>query len=154
SDTIYIVSEVMKLKERSNTPHITFAQSWGPNFYSRGVYNWLIGKAYLNKVPSNRWCPASKNYFTVENNDVYACPNACILPELKIGVWDNENGLQITKDFWKDELSDKLTGMCSPDNCEYSRICQGGCRAFAFAYTKNFYGSPPFCLTKIIEQLI
>ncbi|MFX0091486.1 MAG: radical SAM protein [Candidatus Hodarchaeota archaeon] len=152
SDAAYVVEKVRKLKRKVKKPHISFAETWGPNFYSKGVYNWIIGQAYTNIIQSSRWCPAGKTFFTVIDKDVYPCP-VCVLPELKIGRWDDEVGLQITKNFWKGELNDRLTGMCASSSCEYSYICQGGCRGMAYIHTQDFYGSPPFCLTKIIEQM-
>jgi radical SAM protein with 4Fe4S-binding SPASM domain len=153
SDAEEIVRVLGKIKEKYATPRIAFAQSWGPNFYLRGVYSWLLGQAFKERPQSTRWCPAGNTYFALLNDDVYACPNSTAAPETRVGRWDVNQGILLSEHFWQGDIGDKLVGMCSPDNCEYNPICQGGCRAFAYSHTKDLYGSPPFCLTRMIEKL-
>ncbi|MFX1259877.1 MAG: SPASM domain-containing protein, partial [Promethearchaeota archaeon] len=88
----------------------------------------------------------------VLNKDIYACPNSIAVPEFKVGEF-SESGLKLEREMWPEKLGNKLKGMCSPKNCEYNQFCQGGCRGFVWTYTKDFYGSPPFCLTKILDAL-
>lgn len=82
----------MVLKEKFDKPHIVFVQSLGPNFYSRGIYKWLLGEMHSGKIPipSDCYCPAGKTYFAVSNNDLYPCPNTCGTSEFKIGEWSSD----------------------------------------------------------------
>jgi len=152
---LHVVETVARLRQEHACPQITFVQSFGPNFYSKAIYKWLIGEPYKNRVPmpAAGYCPASKTYLAISNNELYPCANTCGVDTYKIGTWDKNAGPVIENDVWAIEYADKLNGQCAPGKCEYNTICKGGCRGVAHAFTGDWYGSPPFCLTKLVEEL-
>ena len=101
------------------------------------------------------WCPAGNHLFMVYGNNVFPCPNMISYKQdLKIGEWDEKKGyIRIDRTLWEPKRSSHLKGICAPDNCQYSEICQGGCRGFAWIMTGDFHGSPPYCLTHLIDDL-
>jgi radical SAM protein with 4Fe4S-binding SPASM domain len=152
-DAMDVVRTVLAFADHDRPPRIAFGATWGPNFHSRGVYRWLLGNTRADLPDGNRWCPAGRTYFTVVGKDVYCCPNWTAAADLVVGKWSDERGIHLTEDRWQCVNSEDLVGMCAPDNCEYSRICQGGCRLSAWAHSRQPNGSPPFCLTRILDEL-
>ena len=153
-DALQTLREVAVFTDRHRSPRITFSALWGPNFHSRGVYQWLLGKAYAERPQGNRWCPGGRSYFAVVGQEVYACPNHTSDPDFVLGKWDDEDGIQLTREPWPGGNGDGSVGMCSPASCEYSHLCQGGCRLAALADSGDAGGSPSFCLTKLIDELL
>jgi len=54
-------------------------------------------------------------------------------------IWDANEMVK----HLRDGLPSKLTGVCSA--CLFKTKCRGGCRALAFADSKNFFGPHPIC---------
>lgn len=59
-----------------------------------------------------------------------------------IEIWRNS---EIFKKFRELDIS-KLKGKCS--DCEFKKICEGGCRAIALERSGDFYASDPLCWWK------
>ncbi|OIP03272.1 hypothetical protein AUK18_02290 [Candidatus Beckwithbacteria bacterium CG2_30_44_31] len=138
-----------------------FGLSFGPNFFSKGLYKYLSGQT--NRWPASTFlCPWIGQDFlgiSLGSKKIYPCFEALSFPELQIGSVEN-NQINLTQPPLNPEsLQKKLTGICSSANCEYQKLCLGGCRISAFGFAKlNNQENPIFsgqdiCLTKTLSQL-
>lgn len=94
-------------------------------------------------------CSAGRSTISIDvNGNVYPC-SFLNYEELKCGnikedsllnIWKNS---AILKEF---RNIDELYGKCG--NCEYKSNCQGGCRASAYAETRNIKGEDATCYIK------
>jgi radical SAM protein with 4Fe4S-binding SPASM domain len=87
-------------------------------------------------------CIAGRGMFYIKpNGDVWPCP---FLP-LKAGNLLKNSSIEIWKSSIFNLLRNRknLKGYCG--ECKYANIC-GGCRARAYAYTKDPFASDPICL--------
>lgn len=73
-------------------------------------------------------------------SDELVCGN--IFTESAINIWNNSLVLVNLRRF-KESPYSLLKGKCS--SCKVLESCHGGCRAFAYAMTKDLFGSDPSC---------
>lgn len=110
---------------------------------------WMPKEKYYTVKENSFGCTAGKdNFFVNSYGDVYGCSMMCSIEELKAGNL-TENSL---KEIWyNSDIFNKLRkislteieGGCS--SCEIVDLCKGGCRACAYAATKNIKGSDMRC---------
>jgi len=112
-------------------------------------------------------CPwIGQQYFGVSlgNHDVYPCFRLLSFPEMRIGKVNidarGQVKLDINKpDLMEKELSQRLRGECSESDCQYHRLCLGGCRSMAYVLAKRqgdnnpLYAGQDICLTRILDEL-
>jgi len=94
-------------------------------------------------------CSAADRLGNVDpSGNVYACQFAQ-LPELRIGNIREKPFSEIWKDVENPVLSmfrgkvKKLKGKCG--ECNYNKLCGGGCRIRAYAKYTDFWAEDPFC---------
>lgn len=137
-----------------------FGLSFGPNFYSKGPYQYLSGQT--NKWPTSTFlCPwIGQDYLGISlgSRKIYPCFEAISFPELQIGAIEN-NQINLTQPPLNSKsLQKNLTGICSSDNCDYQKLCLGGCRISAFSFAKlnnqenPLYSGQNLCLTKTLSE--
>lgn len=94
-------------------------------------------------------CSAGRSTISIDvNGNVYPC-SFLNYEELMCGNIKNESLLNIWKNseiLRKFRNIDKLEGKCGI--CEYKNNCQGGCRASAYAETRNIKGEDGTCYIK------
>lgn len=137
-----------------------FGLSFGPNFFSKGPYQYLSGQ--VDKWPTSTFlCPWIGQDFlgiSLGSKKIYPCFEAISFPELQIGSVEN-NQINLTQPPLNPEsLQKNLTGMCSNNNCDYQKLCLGGCRISAFSFAKlnnqknSLYSGQDLCLTKTLSE--
>jgi len=138
-----------------------FGLSFGPNFFSKGPYQYLNGQN--NQLTNSTFlCPwIGQDYLGVSlgSKKIYPCFEAISFPELQIGSIEN-NQINLNQPTLNPEsLQQNLTGICSSDNCDYQQLCLGGCRISAFSFAKlnnqnnPLYSGQDLCLTQTLSQL-
>lgn len=109
--------------------------------YTRKKIPWLKDGLY--------GCSAGRSTISIDvNGNVYPC-SFLNYEELKCGNIKEKSLLEIWKN--SDILNDfrninELDGKCG--DCEYKNNCQGGCRASAYAQTRNIKGEDGTCYIK------
>lgn len=139
-----------------------FGQSFGPNFYSPGIWKTLAGQT--NIWPGTKFaCPAvGQKYLGVMfgTGEIVRCFEGMSLENQVIGSIENGKIILNTKDSSRSEtvLRDNLRGICAKDKCEYQALCLGGCRTAAIAEaTRRKEKDPEFagqtiCVTQILKR--
>ena len=162
-----LVEIVEKTKLNTNVRlnfSLTFA---GPNFYGK-----TLDEAKKKLPPNNgEWvkspylCPAiDGNYFgtSLKRGSVYWCFFITDDDIAKIGLIDKKGNITLNKnrvDLSSETLKEKLTGICSKNECDYQPICLGGCRSTAYTFAKfrnenNVYAAMDTCLTKVYARVM
>ena len=128
-----------------------FASTFGPNFYSPNIYEYLSGQK--NTWPNSTYlCPWVEQEFvgiSLTTGNQYPCYEALSFPETQIGIASTLSGSTLEKD---------LQGNCNTDNCQYQKICMGGCRITAFSFAKRrndinpLFAGQDICLTRILDK--
>ena len=162
-DMFDIIDTIESCKSIFPNIHLRFNMSFGLDFYKkdlnqakqkilRGANEW-IKSPYL--------CPAiGGNYFgiSMRTGNIYSCFFAMDYEEFLMGKIDLESGRIIRlDDYFLDPtiLEEKLNGNCHSDNCQYKKLCLGGCRSTAFIFSKMkdeddpLYAGMDICITKI-----
>jgi radical SAM protein with 4Fe4S-binding SPASM domain len=146
---------------RRQNPELRISLSkFGPNFYSPGIYQYLLNS---NVWPYSKYfCPwIDQGYIGVifGSNRVVPCFQGMSFPELDIGEYRegeviiNETPLTVAN------LQENLRGICSSENCKFQSLCNGGCRITAYSFAKrNGEGNPLYagqdvCLTNILQEI-
>lgn len=110
---------------------------------------WVKEDLYYTITENNFGCTAGKdNFFVNALGDVYGCSMMSSIPELKAGNLKETSLMEI----WRNsEVFGKLRGSSIVNikgkckNCEILQFCRGGCRACAYAATKDMCGSDERC---------
>jgi radical SAM protein with 4Fe4S-binding SPASM domain len=113
-----------------------FGQSFGPNFYSPGIWRALAGQT--KEWPGTKFaCPAiNRRYLGVVlgSNEIVSCFEGMSLENQKIGfVRDGKLILDSNTSRSEEVLQNNLRGICSKNECEYQALCMGGCRTAAMS---------------------
>jgi len=141
--------------------------SFGPDFYKKDISQALqkIAKAKNQWTKSNYLCPSiDGNYvgISLRTGLVYSCFFAMDQKEFirgKINLSDGEITENGNYKLSSLELPDKLRGNCHQDNCEYQKICLGGCRSTACIFAKLRGESSPLfsgmdiCITNMKKRM-
>lgn len=164
------MNEVIERVEKAKlipSPRIQFSYAFaGPNFFGKSVEE--VKRKLLPKegewVKSPYLCPAiGQNYWGVSlrKREVSWCYFLKDKPIGKIGILDNKGNIKINRniDLQPETLERELKGKCSEDQCEYQKVCLGGCRrtAYLFANMQNkkdpLYSGMDTCLTKVYKRV-
>lgn len=137
--------------------------SFGPNFYSRGMYRYLVGESdvWPNSTYACPWINQQYIGISVGSGKVYPCFEAVSFSETQIGAVDidgraNVDNPNLTPQSLKENLRDK----CAEDDCQYQALCLGGCRITAFSFAKRrgeedpLYAGQDICLTRTLDKLV
>ena len=140
-----------------------FGQSFGPNFFSPGVWKYLAGQS--NEWPGTKYmCPAiNQSYLGVilGTNEIVACFEGMCFDDQKIGIINKDGKVIIdtnNTDRSEDVLREKLKGSCSKDECPYQSLCLGGCRTAAMAEAMRRgepepeFAGQTICITQILSE--
>lgn len=113
----------------------------------RYLYNKKFNNLIEKEGKLSRGCPVGISYAYINPaGKMRSCSNIYeIIGDLKNGdsfwdIWNHHN--------WMQRLRTRDFENCI--SCEYKNIC-GGCRAMALAYTKNYWGKDPNCLTCVLH---
>jgi len=168
SDMDQIIFSAENAKQKAgDSLYILFNLGFGPNFYKKSISDAKkkVSKARNSWVKGKYLCPIiDNNYYgiSMKSGKVYWCFNNVGNPETAIGYIDQTDAkLKLTDpiDFSRETLEKKLRGNCAYDNCQYQKICLGGCRnaAYIFAKLRNEpepeYAGMDICLTKSYERI-
>jgi radical SAM protein with 4Fe4S-binding SPASM domain len=140
-----------------------FGQSFGPNFFSPGVWKYLAGQS--NDWPGTKYmCPAiNQSYLGVilGTNEIVSCFEGMYFNDQKIEMI-NKNGKIIintdNKNRSENVLKEKLRGSCSSSECPYQSLCLGGCRTAAMADAirrgepEPEFAGQTICITQILKD--
>lgn len=151
----------IKQKYAPDQLHVGLDLSWGPNFYSHRMLQYLAGQ--VKRWPWARFaCPAvsgDMQIISMDSGKVYPCWFLESFPETVIGELRDDLSMKPQQQLFSEEaLLAGLQGICS--ECEYKKYCLGGCRslAYSFAVKRNepspFFAGQDFCLTHAIEEEI
>jgi radical SAM protein with 4Fe4S-binding SPASM domain len=138
-----------------------FGQSFGPNFFSPGIWRALAGQT--NDWPGTKFaCPAINSRYlgiVLGSNEIVSCFEGMSLDNQRIGtVRDGKLIVDPNPSRSESTLRDNLRGLCSKDSCEYQPMCMGGCRTAAMSEAiQRGEPNPEFagqtiCLTQILKK--
>jgi radical SAM protein with 4Fe4S-binding SPASM domain len=136
-----------------------FHLSWGPNFYSQGMLQFLAGQ--VERWPWTRFaCPAASGdsiVISMDSGKAYQCLFLESFAEARIGEVERDMSAVVDRHhFVEDTLMARLRGRCG--ECTYKRYCLGGCRAMAFSFahmrgeSDPFFAGQDYCLTNAIDE--
>jgi len=105
---------------------IQLVDNWGPP-YSR--FRFLFYKLFGRSL-SRSFCSCGSEHVMIKSHsrDVYPCRYVVTEPKLRIGTFDEKEGLVIEKN-WYDDLAESIEEPCR--SCPILNSCMGGCRAEA-----------------------
>jgi radical SAM protein with 4Fe4S-binding SPASM domain len=137
-----------------------FGQSFGPNFYSRGIWRAL---AEPTEWPGTKFaCSAvNRRYLGVVlgSNEIVSCFEGMSLENQKIGfVRDGKLILDPNVSRSEEVLRNNLRGICAKDKCEYQSLCMGGCRTAAMSEAirrkepETEFAGQTICITQILKN--
>jgi len=161
------LEELMILTDSLKTdqsPYISFGPWFGPDFYGKSVWNYLDGQDDETWVATKTLCPVVDNQYagiSMKTDNVYWCYLLLSMPDAVIGTVDENGQIRIDSapDFSRETMIKKLRGICSKDNCEYQKLCFGGCRSISYVMAKirgeaePEYAGMDMCRTQIRQRL-
>jgi len=169
-DARTVVANVAQAVARmgENRPKVKFESGWGPNFFSRWHYGYLLGRIEGEPVKSTYYCDAIDThmlYASTETGRVYPCFYHLAFEDEAIGEWEPERkDIRLKEEQvhkWTAEyVSQHLRGICAKDACVFHDLCLGGCRAEAFSFARRDGDSDPFnagmdfCITNEIMKTL
>lgn len=167
-DMEIIIPSVEAMKLKYPAMYLSFDISFGPNFYGKTLEEAKekVRRAKKSWVKSPYLCPAiNQQYLGIspKSGNVYWCFFLISEPDVaRIGYFNVDDGkITITSpvDLSEEALRNKLRGNCSSEDCEYQKICLGGCRSTAYIFARldgdsdPLYAGVDICLTKSYEKL-
>jgi radical SAM protein with 4Fe4S-binding SPASM domain len=163
------ILEIARLREKyQDLIYLELGISWGPNFYSSRIWNYLLANAKLGAFW--HYCLAMDAWIALhpETKKIFPCMASSGMPEFYLGKIQLENdvltfhyndvGNQLLN--WHQDWGVKAKKECSPKNCPFSLLCHGGCRATAVANNQKTTGeidwfSPfPWCQTQLLREYL
>ena len=152
-------------KKHEGEVYVEFGPTWGPNFNSRRIWDFLALNVRMGNV--RHCCFAVGRWIAVDpaTRLLYPCMACSAVPELVVGELVPETGEFIYNDLgrqllqWHADWAEKARGACSPSECPYSIICHGGCRATALAEAfvndnrPDWFAPFPHCQTQLSNEL-
>jgi radical SAM protein with 4Fe4S-binding SPASM domain len=124
-----------------------------------GTFPWLLenfptSSGIINGSNLRVGCSAGRSQIVISpDGKVYPCP---FLRDFVAGDLRRKRLEEIWRDskifnIFRNITKEKLGGKCG--SCAYvPAYCQGGCRAAAYAHSKDIYGEDPLCWYKIVEK--
>ncbi|MFW9995097.1 MAG: SPASM domain-containing protein [Candidatus Odinarchaeota archaeon] len=155
------LAEISQLRIKySSKVYIQMSQTWGINFHNPRIYHYLA--TTLTPV-----CIAAAPRFTVHpgRKKIYPCNLLVGCPDLQMGTLEGEDheihfnslGEKLLK--WHQEWEERARGSCALDDCSYSGLCHGSCRAMVVAPSLasgsnlDWFAPFPDCITRLLEEI-
>lgn len=156
---VMIAYSNLKRRYRPEELCVRLDLTWGPNFYSNKMIQFLAGQR--RHWPWTRFaCPlvsGDRISISADSGRIYPCIFFESFPEMQIGMLDAGLSPVVERPLFSEcELLDRLRGQC--EGCSYIEFCLGGCRAtaFSFAVLRNepepLFAGQDFCLTSMLER--
>ncbi|MBW2967682.1 radical SAM protein [Candidatus Woesearchaeota archaeon] len=146
ADDLKRLMEVTEGLKDSDFPRISYGMHFGPDFHARSAWSYLHGDSpgsiFTSGDERKYLCPVTNNSYagaSMRSKNVYWCFFLMSDDDAKIGALSDDGQLRIDSapDFSENTLYDRLDGICSKENCVYSRLCLGGCRSAAYIMAKR-----------------